>query len=276
MCALSVISLKSVMRKVCSEFKIPKNIYVLCHYIKCFLQSKIQTMSSSQKKEIVIAVGTSNSSKIQAVVDALKKCNFVGDSNNDDNNNNNNSSENKFNVIGVSGIDSKVSPQPFSASETRLGAMNRARGALEKCQEAEFGIGLEGGIELVEDFFVGAAGETSSKSFYVVGWICVIHRSANTICFGSSSRVQLPKLFAEKLEIVENVSDEEKMQHGGSRFRSKRELAQVIDEVSKQQDLRSSLGVEGLLSNGGILRSDAYSQGIIFAFAKFLSPKGIW
>lgn len=225
----------------------------------------------SQQIVIKIAVGTSNKSKIQAVVDALKKCNFITTHHDQE--------QPQFEVVGVSGVDSNVSSQPFSASETRIGALNRARGALEKCRDAEFGIGLEGGIELVEDFPTTEKNSVESllsSSFFVVGWICTIHRPTNTITFGSSSRVQLPKLFAEKLEIVENKTPEELKQHGGSRFRSKRELAEVIDEVSKQHDLRSSLGVEGLLSNGSILRSDAYAQGIIFSFSKFLSPKGIW
>jgi inosine/xanthosine triphosphatase len=224
---------------------------------------------SSEQPVIKIAVGTSNKSKIQAVIDALKKCNFVLTHH-----------QPQFEVVGVSGVESNVSPQPFSASETRLGALNRARGALEKCPEAEFGIGLEGGIELVEDFALTSSSTSVesllASSFFVVGWICTIHRPTDTVTFGSSSRVQLPRLFAEKLEIVENKTIDEQNKHGGSRFHSKRELAQVIDEVSKQHDLRSSLGVEGLLSNGGILRSDAYAQGIIFSFSKFLSPKGIW
>lgn len=233
---------------------------------------------SSHQQVIKIAVGTSNKAKLQAVVDALKKVNFVSQQQQQ--------SRPTFEVIGVEGVESNVSPQPFSASETRLGAFNRAKAALEKSPDAEFGIGLEGGIEVVEDFFISLSSTPATtttplesllaSSFFVVGWICTIHRPTNTICYGSSSRVQLPRLFAEKLEIVENLSQEEQRKHGGSKYHSKRELAQVIDEVSKQHDLRSSLGVEGLLSNGGILRSDAYEQGIVFSFSKFLSPQGIW
>lgn len=248
-------------------------------------------------------VGTTNKAKLQAVSDALKHCHFP--------NNALLETETRHEVIGVSGVDSHVSPQPFSLNETRLGAYNRARGALDKYRsdnnnnnisnnnnataDADFGVGIEGGIEVVDEGLVfdtnnnnnnnnakdvGAVHEntnletaekkvTSNKNnikrtLFVVGWICVIHRETGTVGWGSSARMEIPPLFATKLQIKEDFSG------------TGTELAQVIDEVSKQHDLRSSLGVEGLLTNGGLDRGKVYEQAIVSAFAKFVSPREIW
>ncbi len=44
-------------------------------------------------------------------------------------------------------VSSGISEQPMSQDETIQGARNRAKNALQKCKDADFGIGLEAGLE---------------------------------------------------------------------------------------------------------------------------------
>jgi inosine/xanthosine triphosphatase len=48
-------------------------------------------------------------------------------------------------------VKSGVSDQPLSDKETRHGARNRARNACEMHPDADFWVGLEGGIETIDD-----------------------------------------------------------------------------------------------------------------------------
>ena len=67
------------------------------------------------------------------------------------------------------------------------------------------------------------------------------------------------------------------------------ELAQVIDDLSGQQDVRSTQGAmgmphycrdgpiySGILTNGAVPRDSAYMHGVYFAFAPFISPPQYW
>jgi inosine/xanthosine triphosphatase len=56
-------------------------------------------------------------------------------------------------VVGLA-VESGVSDQPMSDEETRRGARNRAHGALKELPDADYWVGLEGGIERVDDDLV--------------------------------------------------------------------------------------------------------------------------
>lgn len=70
------------------------------------------------------AVGSKNRAKVHAVQDVLI--------------------QEHIEVVSVAAL-SQVAAQPFSDDETKEGAVNRARGALD-ATEADFGFGLEGGV----------------------------------------------------------------------------------------------------------------------------------
>lgn len=72
----------------------------------------------------IVAIGTTNQAKIAAV-----KAIF---------------SSEQYALVPTN-VPSDVSAQPLSDRETRQGAMNRAKHALEK-ENADIGIGLEGGV----------------------------------------------------------------------------------------------------------------------------------
>jgi inosine/xanthosine triphosphatase len=54
------------------------------------------------------------------------------------------------------------------------------------------------------------------------------------------------------------------------------ELADVVDRLSGQEDMRSSLGMMGVITNGTLPRDECYAHGVTFAFAPFVSGKQYW
>lgn len=55
-----------------------------------------------------------------------------------------------------------------------------------------------------------------------------------------------------------------------------KELAQVMDELTGEKDVRSGAGAMGILTNGLLNRAEAYDSGIVFAFAPFISDEKYW
>jgi non-canonical (house-cleaning) NTP pyrophosphatase len=51
------------------------------------------------------------------------------------------------------------------------------------------------------------------------------------------------------------------------------ELADVMDMLTGETDVRSHMGAMGVLTAGHLARAEAYAHGLIFAFAPFLSDK---
>ncbi|KAJ3127401.1 hypothetical protein HK098_006390 [Nowakowskiella sp. JEL0407] len=148
-----------------------------------------------------------------------------------------------FEVIGVS-VNSDVSDQPMSEEETMKGAKNRALNSLKAVQNATFGIGIEGGVQRVGDVWMES------------GWVVVVDGSGK-MGYGKSGSYQLSNKIMKRLD--EGV-----------------ELATVIDEISGMHDMRSSQGAMGLLTNGILPRDMAYSHGVYFAFAPWLSDEKYW
>lgn len=78
---------------------------------------------------MIVAIGSKNPSKIQALEEVLKTYKRFENAK----------------VIPVS-VDSGVSEQPFSLEEIILGAKTRAKNAFEAVSEAKFGFGMESGL----------------------------------------------------------------------------------------------------------------------------------
>jgi len=97
---------------------------------------------------VVLAVGTANRAKLDSVASAAERM---------------------FSAHSVRAFpaDSGVSAQPMSVAETMDGALNRAQGALAAAEEAgvsaEFGVGIEGGLEQIGQRWFERAGSASSE-----------------------------------------------------------------------------------------------------------------
>lgn len=133
-------------------------------------------------------------------------------------------------------VESGVAVQPWGDVETRRGAYNRAKAALEAIH-ADLGVGLEGGLQETEFGIMTCA------------W-CVIIDSTGRIGVGGSACVQLPHEVAEAVQ-------------AGA------ELGVAMDQWSGQHNTKHGLGAIGILTNGLLTRQEAYEPLIKLALSPF-------
>lgn len=145
-------------------------------------------------------------------------------------------------VIGVV-VDSGVADQPLSLDDMYQGALNRAKEAMRVVPDAEYSIGIEGGI--------------NKTSF---GWLksalVVIVNSNGEIGVGSSGGIVLPKKIMSEVISGENLSD-------------------VVDKIFGTKDVGKGIGIFGVLTNEFLDRSAGTQHGVAFALSRFLHPK-LW
>lgn len=143
-------------------------------------------------------------------------------------------------AVGVN-TDSGVSAQPDSDHEMFTGALNRARQALEKTPDAQFGVGLEGGTLDAED------------GMWAYAWIVVVD-SEGRFGKGQSGRFLLPEPIAKMVREGIELGEADDRFFGRSN--------------SKQQD-----GAIGILSDGVVSRLDLYKPAVVFALLPFVHPE---
>jgi inosine/xanthosine triphosphatase len=140
-----------------------------------------------------------------------------------------------FEVAGVS-VPSGVSDQPFSNAETLQGAHNRAQAAYVSSPQADFWVGIEGGIE-EEDGDMAA-----------FAWVVV--RSKTHTGKGKSGTFYLPipvtKLIKEGME-----------------------LGKADDHVFGLTNSKQEQGAVGILTGNVITRTELYKAATIFALIPF-------
>lgn len=131
---------------------------------------------------------------------------------------------------------------PLSAEATLAGARTRARGALAAVPGASFGLGLEGGVEVL--------GRTPLQVVlrnWAVAW------DGRLEGIGSSAGILLPESVAAAVLAGED-------------------LAAVIDRHANERDVRSRRGAFGVLTAGILTRADAYAQAVLTALAPWYAP----
>ena len=138
---------------------------------------------------------------------------------------------------------------PMTDEELMRGAMARAIAANEKLrienERADLYIGLEGGFHSI--------GLEARCLTFLRGWAYVTDGERGS--YGSSPSIMVPK------SIVEAVAD------------GKRELADVIDEVAGERDVRSRQGAWGVLSRDLLTRAMSFELALVAAFAPFYNSK---
>lgn len=130
-------------------------------------------------------------------------------------------------------VNSGVSDQPMSDNETRQGARNRVADARLKVPDADFWVGLEGGL----DFF--------DKHLMAFAWMVV---SAADERYGEARSATLP-LPPEIQKLVE------------SGF----ELGEANDRVFSTINSKQGGGAYGLLTDGQMTRESIYTQTLTLA-----------
>lgn len=150
-------------------------------------------------------------------------------------------------LLGIE-VPSGVRHTPLSREDTMVGARQRAEALLqiarEKHEHWEFFVGLEGGIDIVND---GPA-----RLVLLQNWAYVTDGKGPG-SFGQSGSVMLPE------PLVRQVVDEGV------------ELSQAIDEYAGKRGIRDAEGAWGVLTDGLITRRDAFRTAVINAFAPFLN-----
>ncbi len=133
-------------------------------------------------------------------------------------------------------VESGVSPQPRSDIETLTGAINRAANAQQAVPDADYWIGIEGGIE------------DDGVEMLAFAWVVV--RSHNQIGKGRTGTFCLPRAVAELVR------------HGT-------ELGEADDVVFGQSNSKQAAGAVGLLTSNVIDRADLYEHAVILALIPF-------
>ncbi len=137
----------------------------------------------------------------------------------------------QFEFEGVS-VPSNVSEQPMSLQETKEGAFNRANNAFTKNPEAQYWVGIEGGIDKVD---------TEMEAF---AWVVI--KSANTIGKARTGTFYLPLAISELVE-------------------AGKELGEADDIVFGDSNSKQKGGAVGKLTDNALTRTDYYAQAVILA-----------
>ena len=192
--------------------------------------------------EMKVVCGTENVAKIASVKRALEKIQGIYSQEKGVK-----SSKLEWEELIVVGVktSSGVSDQPKDEHETIQGAKNRALAALQSDESADFGIGIESGISKVGD-----------QSFEG-GWIVVVDKKGE-MGLASSNRYELRKPILDILSV------------------DGKELSDAVSMLTGITDVKSTLGMSGVISNGLIDRSDSYVDAAILAFGPFLSDERLW
>jgi inosine/xanthosine triphosphatase len=142
----------------------------------------------------------------------------------------------EFSVLSVS---SGVPDQPNTNEETYRGARNRVDNAFAEMPGADFYVGVEGGIELVND------------EMECFAWVAV--RSGDKYSKAKTGTFYLPN------EVVRLIKEG-------------KELGEADDIVFKKENSKQQNGAVGILTGDVLNRTDFYIEAIIFSLIPFKNP----
>lgn len=168
-----------------------------------------------------IAVGSTNPLKRDAVMNVARKV---------------------FGPVQVEAVevDSGVSYNPLTDSETIEGAVTRARAAREK-SGADLGVGIEGGIT------------EADGSFYTCVW-CAVDTGSEVVT-GGGVHIPVPPTVLRMI-----VHD-------------RMEMGAAMDALTSTDNTKRKMGFEGIITKGLINRQDSFEAVVGYALAKLISPE---
>ncbi len=142
----------------------------------------------------------------------------------------------RFEIEGISVI-SGVSEQPKNDSETFQGAFNRANNAHKEKPDANFWVGIEGGIE------------EKNSDMEAFAWV-VVKSSDNKFGKGKTGTFFLPS------KIVALI-------------KQGKELGEATDIVFSKTNTKQEGGTVGILTDNVVDRTKYYTQAIVIALIPF-------
>jgi len=186
--------------------------------------------------KIHIAVGSTRRPKLAAVNEAIREFGALL------------APGAEFDVVGVE-VESGVGHTPANRQELMLGARQRAeelaRLAREKAEPWQYFVGLEGGLDVIEQ---GDAPRVLLESWAYVS-------DGRHGHYGRSGGVEVPDALAREV-----------LEHGV-------ELSVAIDRFAGAVGIRDAQGAWGVLSSGLISRTEAFRVAVVAAFAPFYNAK---
>ncbi len=169
----------------------------------------------------LIVVGSQNPVKLQCVENAFME--VFGSA---------------FTITGLQ-VASGVSDQPMNSKETLIGAKNRVGNSKNLLPEADYWVGIEGGID------------RDDQGMYAFAWICITDKN------GCNTQAQTGTFY-----LPAKVS---KLIEGGM------ELGHADDQVFGQSNSKQKGGSVGLLTKGKISRAEYYTPAIILALIPYIN-----
>jgi inosine/xanthosine triphosphatase len=144
-----------------------------------------------------------------------------------------------INVEGIS-VPSNVADQPMTDAETLLGAKNRAMNAQLEVPDADYWIGIEGGVD-----------QNQEGEMHAFAWVYIT--SSNHEGKAKTASFELPKKIAELVN--QGI-----------------ELGIADDMVFNRSNSKQKNGAVGILTNDLIDRASYYEPAVILALIPFLNP----
>ncbi|MBT3690445.1 DUF84 family protein, partial [bacterium] len=129
-----------------------------------------------------------------------------------------------------------VSEQPVSSKETMNNALSRVNSAEESFQNADYWVGIDGGIERM------------GQEMELFAWIII--KSKDLVGKSKTGTFFLPK------EVIKYIDDG-------------KELGEATDIVFKQNNSKQNSATVGILTNDIIDRTKYYTEAIILALIPF-------
>lgn len=172
-------------------------------------------------KKVIIA--SSNPVKVNATMDGFKAI-FPGE---------------EFIFTGIK-LEHSISPQPMSDWETLNGALERSKMCQEMFSDADFWVGIEGGVD------------REDAEMMAFAWIVI--RSGKMIGKARTGAFYLPQA------VVELVL-------------AGKELGEADDIIFNRSNSKQENGAVGLLTHDVIDRKKYYEHAVILALIPFLNPE---
>lgn len=138
-------------------------------------------------------------------------------------------------------VPSGISDQPMTEEETLLGTKNRVENAIAEIPNADFYVGIEGGIE------------ERNGQMEAFAWVYIQSKDGK-VGMGRTGTFFLPEKLAKLLR-------------GGM------ELGEADDLVFKQTNSKQGRGTVGTLTRDVIQRTEYYQPAVIFALIPFINPE---
>jgi len=190
-------------------------------------------------------------------------------------------------VIFPFSVPSGVADQPFGDSETRQGAVNRARGALSEAikhgNHVDFSVGLEGGIDIVSidpnQVTVVQQEGVKEEVLWCMAYMCVIGTGSDTCtsCKHPQSTFDSEKyrygVQQEIVGIAKTASFSLPFEISRLVLQDKMELGDADDHVFQRVNSKQGMGTVGMLTKSLISRSEYYKHALILALTPFVWPE---